>query len=176
MATDESSVKQIVVLVVTCQSLGYVSSTLTSFWSHCRLRPSSCSHRCQLRRTFVSDLCRLQPNFLSTLADTLSPITHSPSDLVATLLSTGIRIAQHLNLHRLGKDSDWQSKRRREKVDPFSPEGIKGLVDREVRKRIWCALTTEDWVSVPYRRSYAIFPDHVTSPPPLNVHDEDLQR
>ncbi|ORY84693.1 hypothetical protein BCR35DRAFT_324757 [Leucosporidium creatinivorum] len=99
-----------------------------------------------------------------------------PSDLVATLLSIGIRTAQHLNLHRLGDDASWQAKRARMGIDPFSEEGIKGLIDREVRKRIWCALTTEDWYSVIYRRSYAIVPSHVTTPLPTNLHDSDLSR
>lgn len=96
------------------------------------------------------------------------------SDLIATLLATGIRIAQHLNLHRFTSDADWQARRLQNGVDPMSETGVKALIDREVRKRLWCALTTEDWLSIAYRRSYCIFPSHCTTPLPANCHDSDL--
>lgn len=32
----------------------------------------------------------------------------------------------------------------------------------------------QDWVSIPYRRSYTIFPSHFTTPLPANVLDSDL--
>ncbi|KAM0753038.1 hypothetical protein T439DRAFT_323651 [Meredithblackwellia eburnea MCA 4105] len=96
------------------------------------------------------------------------------SDLIATLLACGVRIAQHLNIHRFSSDAEWETRRRKSGVDPYSLEGIKGLIDREVRKRLWYALTAEDWVSIPYRRSYAIFPSHFSTPLPTNCHDEDL--
>ncbi|GAA5905433.1 hypothetical protein JCM8208_004277 [Rhodotorula glutinis] len=96
------------------------------------------------------------------------------SDLIATLLACGIRIAQHLGLSRLGPDDEWERERRRAGVEPESDEGVKGLVQREVGKRLWYALATEDWLSVPFRRSYSISPSHFTTPLPLNCHDEDL--
>ncbi|BGP17136.1 hypothetical protein JCM10213_005241 [Rhodosporidiobolus nylandii] len=96
------------------------------------------------------------------------------SDLIATLLACGIRIAQHLNLHRFASDEDWEAKRRANGVDPKSEEGIKGLIQREVRKRLWYLLAAEDWYQIPYRRVYAIFPSHFTTPPPVNCHDSDL--
>jgi len=65
------------------------------------------------------------------------------SDLIATLLACGIRIAQHLNIHRFGSDAEWESRRRANGVDPKSQEGIKGLIQRELRKRLWYALTIE---------------------------------
>ncbi|GAA6024107.1 hypothetical protein JCM10207_003167 [Rhodosporidiobolus poonsookiae] len=96
------------------------------------------------------------------------------SDLVATLLAAGIRIAQHLALHRFANDAEWEAKRRANGIDPASEQGIKGLVQREVRKRLWWALAAEDWYTIPYRRAYTIFPTHFTTPPPLNIHDADL--
>ncbi|GAA5918046.1 hypothetical protein JCM6882_008154 [Rhodosporidiobolus microsporus] len=96
------------------------------------------------------------------------------SDLIATLLACAIRIAQHLNLHRFASDQAWDAKRRANGVDPKSAQGIRGLIQREVRKRVWYALCAEDWYSIPYRRAYAIFPSHITTPPPLNCHDSDL--
>lgn len=65
------------------------------------------------------------------------------SDLIATLLACGIRIAQHLNIHRFGSDQEWESRRRANGIDPKSQEGIKGLIQRELRKRLWYALTIE---------------------------------
>lgn len=65
------------------------------------------------------------------------------SDLIATLLACGIRIAQHLQISRFGSDEEWDRKRRLEGVDPQSEAGVKGLIQREVRKRLWYALATE---------------------------------
>ncbi|GAA5925623.1 hypothetical protein JCM1841_004790 [Sporobolomyces salmonicolor] len=96
------------------------------------------------------------------------------SDLIATLLACGIRIAQHLNIHRFSGDQEWEARRRANGVDPKSEQGVKQLIQREVRKRLWYALATEDWVSIPYRRAYAIFPSHFTTPLPSNCTDEDL--
>ncbi|GAA6006025.1 hypothetical protein JCM11491_004094 [Sporobolomyces phaffii] len=96
------------------------------------------------------------------------------SDLIATLLACGIRIAQHLNIHRFASDQEWESRRRANGIDPKSQEGIKGLIQRELRKRLWYTLTIEDWLCIPFRRSYTIFPTHFTTPLPLNCHDADL--
>ncbi|GAA5910394.1 uncharacterized protein JCM6883_002992 [Sporobolomyces salmoneus] len=96
------------------------------------------------------------------------------SDLIATLLACGIRIAQHLNIHRFASDQEWESRRRANGIDPKSQEGIKGLIQRELRKRLWYTLTTEDWFCIPFRRAYTIFPTHFTTPLPLNCHDSDL--
>ncbi|GAA6056079.1 hypothetical protein JCM3770_001957 [Rhodotorula araucariae] len=96
------------------------------------------------------------------------------SDLISTLLACGTRIAQHLKIHLFSSDDEWEVKRRTSGIDPHSEQGIRGLIQREVRKRLWHTLATEDWLSVPYRRAYAISPSHFTTPPPLNCHDEDL--
>ncbi|KWU43259.1 hypothetical protein RHOSPDRAFT_35264 [Rhodotorula sp. JG-1b] len=97
-----------------------------------------------------------------------------PSDLIATLLASGLRIAQHLNLHRFGSDEEWDAKRRQNGVDPSSPQGVKGLIERELRKRVWYGLVTEDWISSHGRRAYSVSPAHFTTPLPLNCTDEDL--
>jgi len=65
------------------------------------------------------------------------------SDLIATLLAAGIRIAQHLKMHLFGDDAAWDAKRRKNGVDPASDEGVKGLIEREIRKRVWYGLLTE---------------------------------
>lgn len=66
-----------------------------------------------------------------------------PSDLIATLLACAIRIAIHLNIHRFSSDDVWEARRRQSGVDPTGSAGIKQLIDREVRKRLWAALCTE---------------------------------
>jgi hypothetical protein len=65
------------------------------------------------------------------------------SDLIATLLAAGLRIAQALNLHRFRSDAEWDAKRRKNGVDPTSEQGVKGLIEREIRKRVWYGLVTE---------------------------------
>ncbi|GAA5988352.1 hypothetical protein JCM10908_002178 [Rhodotorula pacifica] len=97
-----------------------------------------------------------------------------PSDLIATLLASGLRIAQHLNLHRFGSDAEWDAKRQQNGIDPTSPQGVKGLIERELRKRVWYGLVTEDWISSHGRRAYSVSPAHFTTPLPLNCTDEDL--
>ncbi|GAA5948642.1 hypothetical protein JCM3765_004953 [Sporobolomyces pararoseus] len=96
------------------------------------------------------------------------------SDLIATLLACGIRIAQHLNIHRFASDQEWENRRRANGIDPKSQEGIKGLIQRELRKRLWWTLVNEDWLCIPFRRAYSIFPSHFTTPLPVNCHDADL--
>ncbi|GAA5855309.1 hypothetical protein JCM9279_001943 [Rhodotorula babjevae] len=96
------------------------------------------------------------------------------SDLIATLLAAGIRIAQHLKMHLFGDDAAWDAKRRKNGVDPASDEGVKGLIEREIRKRVWYGLLTEDWISLHGRRAYAVSPTHFTTPLPLNCTDDDL--
>ncbi|KAK4700764.1 hypothetical protein P7C70_g5474, partial [Phenoliferia sp. Uapishka_3] len=82
----------------------------------------------------------------------------------------------HLNLHRFSSDEDWEQRRRKNGVDPGSPAGINGLITREIRKRLWAAMMTDDYFGAAYRRPYAINPIHCTTPLPLNVHDEDLAK
>ncbi|BGP32978.1 hypothetical protein JCM10296v2_004766 [Rhodotorula toruloides] len=96
------------------------------------------------------------------------------SDLIATLLAAGLRIAQALNLHRFRSDAEWDAKRRKNGVDPTSEQGVKGLIEREIRKRVWYGLVTEDWISHHGRRAYFISPTHFSTPLPLNCTDEDL--
>ena len=65
------------------------------------------------------------------------------SDLIATLLAAGIRIAQHLKMHLFCSDDEWDAKRRKNGIDPASEAGVKGLIEREIRKRVWYGLLTE---------------------------------
>ncbi|KAM0756031.1 hypothetical protein T439DRAFT_320720 [Meredithblackwellia eburnea MCA 4105] len=128
----------------------------------------ACLHRANFmaRHTVFSVQCIIVLNY--------SCLDIGGSDYSATLLSCGIRIAQSMALHRFTSDAQWEQTRRERGIDPKSPEGIKGLIVREIRKRLWAALKTDDWFGAAYRRPYAIFPAHCTTPPPNNCHDEDL--
>ena len=50
-----------------------------------------------------------------------------------------------LGLHRFSSDDDWERRRRKNGIDPLSPAGINGLIVREIRKRLWAAMSTDDW-------------------------------
>ncbi|KPV78657.1 uncharacterized protein RHOBADRAFT_41201 [Rhodotorula graminis WP1] len=92
------------------------------------------------------------------------------SNLFPMLLSTGICLAQDLGLHRLPSEELWLAS-----VEGQSLEArAKSLIAYETRKRVFWALTSQDWFSIPYRRTTAVQPTQVTTPLPSNAHDEDL--
>ncbi|KAI1370068.1 hypothetical protein F4677DRAFT_458154 [Hypoxylon crocopeplum] len=45
-------------------------------------------------------------------------------------------------------------------------------IEREVRKRIWCFLCTQDWYLIASKKSYSIFPSHGTSLIPANCRED----
>ncbi|KAM0756145.1 hypothetical protein T439DRAFT_376387 [Meredithblackwellia eburnea MCA 4105] len=90
--------------------------------------------------------------------------------LVATLLSTGLSMAQDIGLHHLGSDDAWNKGVRHLKTGEY----VKALVTRETQKRVFWSLIREEWYSIIYRRSYALRPSQITTPLPLNTNDWDL--
>ncbi|KDE06581.1 hypothetical protein MVLG_03077 [Microbotryum lychnidis-dioicae p1A1 Lamole] len=96
------------------------------------------------------------------------------SDLINTLLGCAIRIAQHLQFHRLGSDLEWQTRQARKGVVLTNEMGIKSAINREICKRLWCTLGADDWFTCTVRHSYAIHSTHTNTPLPLNITDEDL--
>ncbi|KAF5547632.1 hypothetical protein FNAPI_8463 [Fusarium napiforme] len=81
------------------------------------------------------------------------------SDLICVLLSAAIRIAQCLNLHRLGHD------------DPGA--GVRETIDREVRKRVWWFLVRYDWLQIPFQNTCQIHYSQFNTPIPANCHDDE---
>jgi hypothetical protein len=78
----------------------------------------------------------------------------SGSNLLAVLLSSAARIAQALNMHRIGPDpSNIQPEKR---------------LDREIQKSMWLFLCVQDWFFIPFVNSHCIYPNHCTTPLPLN--------
>lgn len=82
------------------------------------------------------------------------------SDLLTTLVSASIRVAQCLGLHKIPN----------EKVGESWDETL----DREVGRRIWWKLVEMDYHSTPYTGSYCINARHFETRLPLNCNDEDL--
>lgn len=70
------------------------------------------------------------------------------SDLLSSLIAIGIKTAQSLGLHRLGKVSDQLSSGLRDKEG--DKEGQR-LIEVEIGKRVWWSLTQEDWFGIPFR-------------------------
>ncbi|KAF5650662.1 transcriptional regulatory [Fusarium sp. NRRL 25303] len=81
------------------------------------------------------------------------------SDLICVLVSTAIRIAQCLNLHRLGFD------------EPGA--GVNEVIDREVRKRVWWFLVRYDWLQIPFQNTCQISYSQFNTPMPANCHDDE---
>ncbi|WVF69384.1 hypothetical protein IAT40_004160 [Kwoniella sp. CBS 6097] len=79
------------------------------------------------------------------------------SDLLSSLLAIGIKTAQTLSLHSLGRT-----------------ENI-GVIEREVGTRVWWALTMEDWFAIPFRGVWSVHPDHFDTNLPSNCSDADMQ-
>ncbi|PSN64327.1 hypothetical protein BS50DRAFT_556749 [Corynespora cassiicola Philippines] len=71
-------------------------------------------------------------------------------------LAAAVRIAQSLALHRLG------------------PDTCGNTVEKEIGRRVWCQLCSQDWFGIPFSESYLINPVYTTSEPPANCHDHDM--
>lgn len=87
----------------------------------------------------------------------ITPCAHvfGGSNLFAVLMSSAIRIAQSLNMHRIGPDLR-------------SPTTMELRRDREIQKSMWAYLCTQDWFNIPFANAHAIAPNHCTTPLPLN--------
>ncbi|VUC32561.1 unnamed protein product [Clonostachys rosea] len=83
------------------------------------------------------------------------------SDLICILISTAIRIAQCLGLHRLGPDRA---------VPEGSTANTNGTVnvDRELKKAIWWFLVRYDWYQIPFQNTCQIHPSQFSTPMPTN--------
>jgi type II secretory pathway component PulF len=68
------------------------------------------------------------------------------SNSQSVLLASAVRVAQSLGLHRLGK-----SKRTAQDAENETKVEI---VQRELGRRLWQQLVTQDWFSVPFSETY----------------------
>ncbi|CEQ42687.1 SPOSA6832_04540, partial [Sporobolomyces salmonicolor] len=91
--------------------------------------------------------------------------------LIASLLSSGLSIAQDLGLHRLVTDEQWTA----------SMEGkplrhrAKALVERELQKRVLWALVHSEWFAIPFKGYSLLAKLQIETPLPLNATNEYVQ-
>ncbi|KAL3299795.1 C6 zinc finger domain-containing protein [Colletotrichum asianum] len=109
---------------------------------------------CLNRADYTANLSILSCQAIAT--NTISAHLLGFSSSQSIQLAAAVRIAQSLGLHRLGSET------------------TRNTVDREIGRRVWCQLCSQDWFGIPFSESYLINPLYSTSEPPLNCHDQDL--
>lgn len=90
------------------------------------------------------------------------------SDLICILIASAIRIAQCLNLHRLGSEAFNLTT----DPDTLGPRCVEKLIDREIRKRVWWFLVRYDWLQIPFQNTHQIHPTQFNTPMPANCFDD----
>jgi len=73
------------------------------------------------------------------------------SDLLSSLLAVGIKMAQSLGLHSLGRRSRAIEAKQKRGMDLSGHVEVSEVIDVELGKRIWWALVLEDWFAIPFR-------------------------
>lgn len=81
------------------------------------------------------------------------------SDLLSSLLAVGVKTAQALGLHCLGRRSEALAARQQRGDDLTSPEDLAEIIDLEIGTRVWWGLVLEDWFSIPFRGVWSRFHD-----------------
>ncbi|GAA5872501.1 hypothetical protein JCM1840_006079 [Sporobolomyces johnsonii] len=127
-----------------------------------------CAIACLYRQNFLQchDFACLQAIALLVL----SGRDAGSATLIASLLSSGLSIAQDLGLHRLVTDEQWAA----------SMEGkptrhrAKALVERELQKRVLWALVHSEWFAIPFKGYSLLAKLQIETPLPLNATNEDL--
>jgi hypothetical protein len=124
-----------------------INSTITVSWG---LRPKMSNPN--LARAWSSSyrneyhLCPYSGVFIPSSREVIRADLARFSNSQSVLLASAVRVAQSLGLHRLGKPKRTSHEAQNEtRTD---------MVQREVGKRIWQQLTTQDWFSVPFSESY----------------------
>ncbi|KAH7393562.1 hypothetical protein BKA64DRAFT_90903 [Cadophora sp. MPI-SDFR-AT-0126] len=89
------------------------------------------------------------------------------SNSQSVLLASAVRIAQSLGLHRLKKS--------RRATNESQGDDIAEKVQKEVGRRLWQQLATQDWFSVPFSETYCINPLHFTSKAPRHCDEDTME-
>ncbi|KAF4626316.1 hypothetical protein G7Y89_g11846 [Cudoniella acicularis] len=89
------------------------------------------------------------------------------SNSQSVMLASAIRIAQSLGLHRLPRPNQL----------PFQEGDLSPVefIQREIGRRVWQQLTTQDWFSVPFSETYCVNPLHFTTNPPIHFNEDTMQ-
>lgn len=122
-------------------------STLSKRWFRAVLT-------CLTQAEYTANLSILSCQAIAT--STISAHLLGFSNSQSIHLAAAVRIAQSLGLHRLGSET------------------ASGMVEKEVGRRVWCQLCSQDWFGVPFSESYIVNPLYSSSEPPVNCHDHDM--
>ncbi|CAI6079997.1 unnamed protein product [Clonostachys chloroleuca] len=91
---------------------------------------------------------------------------YDQSDTICVLLAAAIRIAQCLNINRLGLDP---------KMNVPSTIAmssvVSSLIEREVKKRVWWFLVRQDWLQIPFQNTCLIHFTQFNTPMPVNCFE-----
>jgi hypothetical protein len=109
---------------------------------------------CLNRANYTSDISIFSCQAIAT--GTISAHLLGFSSSQSIHLAAAVRIAQSLGLHRLGTSASGTA------------------TEKEIGRRVWTQLCTQDWFSIPFSESYLVNPLYSTSEPPLNCDDHDL--
>ncbi|TKY89827.1 hypothetical protein EX895_001124 [Sporisorium graminicola] len=119
------------------------------------------------------------------------------SDLLTSLLAIGIKTAQTLGLHALGRTARFLEACAVQRGQVLQRAGIqckdagscrlpdesprqfaiwkKRIIDLEVGKRVWWAFTQQDYFAIPFSGCFSIVEGQYDTPLPHNCSDEDLE-
>ncbi|CBQ68298.1 conserved hypothetical protein [Sporisorium reilianum SRZ2] len=119
------------------------------------------------------------------------------SDLLTSLLAIGIKTAQTLGLHALGRTARFLEACAVQRGQVLLRAGIrckdagscrlpdeslrqfaiwkKRIIDLEVGKRVWWAFTQQDYFAIPFSGCFSIVEGQYDTPLPHNCSDEDLE-
>uniref|UniRef100_V5E955 Transcription factor domain-containing protein n=2 Tax=Kalmanozyma brasiliensis (strain GHG001) TaxID=1365824 RepID=V5E955_KALBG len=119
------------------------------------------------------------------------------SDLLTSLLAIGIKTAQTLGLHALGRTARFLEACAVQRDQVLHRAGVrsnnagscrlpdesprqfaiwkKRIIDLEVGKRVWWAFTQQDYFAIPFSGCFSIVEGQYDTPLPHNCSDEDLE-
>lgn len=119
------------------------------------------------------------------------------SDLLTSLLAIGIKTAQTLGLHALGRTARFLEACAVQRGQVLYRAGMqcedagscrlpdesrrqfaiwkKRIIDLEVGKRVWWAFTQQDYFAIPFSGCFSIVEGQYDTPLPHNCSDEDLE-
>jgi hypothetical protein len=109
---------------------------------------------CLNRANYTSDLSIFSCQAIAT--GTISAHLLGFSSSQSIQLAAAVRIAQSLGLHRLSATTSGTS------------------TEKEIGRRVWTQLCSQDWFGIPFSESYLVNPLYSTSEPPSNCHDRNL--
>ena len=95
------------------------------------------------------------------------------SDDQFVLCRTAFRIAQNLGLQRLAQEPELDNFPTISAGTPLSREYL--FIRREVGRRIWARVCTQDWFSTPSSDMYTINRQHFTTTRPRRIDDENMK-